>query len=544
MQEQGNAPDLVKLRHYLQSIGKLDEAGGSAYTASLTDGVLPSQIQYFTETLVRRCRARRYETAIKLAAEQVGKEPTDWIVQDLQNKLEADAPDPGGGFRFERVGGMEVKISSWLVRGLLETDSFSCLFGDPGAGKSFLAIELAACVATGTPFYGLQVKRPGPVLYLAGEGRTGLARRFRAWSIARGVPLADAPLFLNSGAVSLIDSASMVSVVKALKTLIKELDRIPALAILDTWSRVLGGDDSAPSDAAAGVAALDALRGRFDNFAVLVVHHEGHTKGRGRGWSGLRAAVDAEFRVERGKDDLLRLECTKSKDTRPVDPMAFQFAGVDLGITDEDGNPFASAVLNTVGWTPAPEVAAKKPPGKNQALALDILKRLEAGARKNRGGDGRVSLDWWKEECKKAGLDRTQFWYVKGGLEKGGIVQIKDGFVCCSGVGLGVGIRGLLYSPPNPTNAPTPVTPVGNSTFPTVSNASNGQPDTPDGIGPEEYRKCYDTAYSAFTAEGLPPDEADRRTREEIRKFVADYAPPGSGAAGSPPTTANEEIDF
>jgi hypothetical protein len=149
-------------------------------------------------------------------------------------------------------------------------------------------------------------------------------------------------------------------------------------------------------------------------------------------------------------------------------------------------------------------------------------------------------------------LDRTQFWYVKGGLEKNGIIQITDGFVRCSGVGLGVGIRGLLYSPPNPTNAPTPDTPVGNLTFSTVSNDSNGKPDIPDGIPPEEYRKCYDTAYSAFINEGLPPDEADQKAREEIRKFIADYVPPGSGAAvPSPvcteadrPITPDEEIDF
>jgi replicative DNA helicase len=133
MQEQGNAPDLVTLSHYLQSIRKLDETGGAAYIAALTNDVFPDQMQYFTETLVKRCRDRKYETAIKLAAENIGKEPTEWIVQDLQNKFEAQAPDPSGGFRFERVGGMEVKASSWLVRGLLETDSFSCLFGDPGA---------------------------------------------------------------------------------------------------------------------------------------------------------------------------------------------------------------------------------------------------------------------------------------------------------------------------------------------------------------------------------------------------------------------------
>jgi hypothetical protein len=187
-------------------------------------------------------------------------------------------------------------------------------------------------------------------------------------------------------------------------------------------------------------------------------------------------------------------------------------------------------------------------------LALDVLKRLESEARENRGEDGRVSLDWWRDECKAAGLDRTQFWYAKSGLGKSGIIQIKDGFVCCSGVGLGVGIRGLLYSPPNPTNAPTPITPVGNLTFPTVYNASNGQPDIPDGIAPEEYRECYNTAYSVFISDGLPPDEAGRKAQEEIRKFVAGYNPPGSGAVVSPPayteaeppplTAPDEEIDF
>jgi hypothetical protein len=158
------------------------------------------------------------------------------------------------------------------------------------------------------------------------------------------------------------------------------------------------------------VVALDALRGQFDNFAVLVVRHEGHTKGRGRRWSRLRAAVDAEFRAERGKDDLLRLECTKSKDTRPVDPMAFQFAGVDLGITDEDGNPLTSAVLNPVGCTPAPEAAGNKPAGKNQALALDILKRLETEAWNNRGmADGLLCLS---KTVYRMRIQRT--WHLAG----------------------------------------------------------------------------------------------------------------------------------
>jgi hypothetical protein len=258
----------------------------------------------------------------------------------------------------------------------------------------------------------------------------------------------------------------MLQVTQALERLILEIGRPPALAVLDTWSRVLGGDDSASSDAAAGVAALDNLRARFGNFATVVVHHEGHTKGRGRGWSGLRAAMDMEWRVERGADGVVRLECTKAKDIEPPQPMAFHFAPVDLEFNDEEGNAVTSAVLTPAAWTPAPEATVKKPFGKNQTLALDILKGLCTG-------NENITLDAWREACKTAGLDRSQFWYVKTGMEKRGLIQVDAGIVRCIGVGLGVGIRGLLYSPPNPSNASNACTPVGNLTIPTPSNASN-----------------------------------------------------------------------
>jgi replicative DNA helicase len=47
MKDQGNAPDIITLTHYLQSVGKLEEAGGPAYVAALTSDVFPSQIQVF-----------------------------------------------------------------------------------------------------------------------------------------------------------------------------------------------------------------------------------------------------------------------------------------------------------------------------------------------------------------------------------------------------------------------------------------------------------------------------------------------------------------
>jgi hypothetical protein len=87
----------------------------------------------------------------------------------------------------------------------------------------------------------------------------------------------------------------------------------------------------------------------------------------------LRAAVDLELRAVCGKDDVVRLECTKSKDTKPIDPMAFKFMTVELPIRNESGEPATSAVLNLSDWTPDPKSTKKERIGKNKAKVMDIL---------------------------------------------------------------------------------------------------------------------------------------------------------------------------
>ena len=53
------------------------------------------------------------------------------------------------------------------------------IFGQPASGKSFLAVDLAASIATGRAFQGLKTQK-GDVVYIAGEGYRGLKRRFTA----------------------------------------------------------------------------------------------------------------------------------------------------------------------------------------------------------------------------------------------------------------------------------------------------------------------------------------------------------------------------
>ncbi|HYW80506.1 MAG TPA: AAA family ATPase, partial [Thermoguttaceae bacterium] len=75
-----------------------------------------------------------------------------------------------------RADQLQMRPPEWLLRGVLERDTFALVFGDPGCGKSFLAIDWACRIATGTPWRGHAVQG-GPVVYIAGEGQQGFGRR-------------------------------------------------------------------------------------------------------------------------------------------------------------------------------------------------------------------------------------------------------------------------------------------------------------------------------------------------------------------------------
>jgi len=413
-------PNLALLKDHLTRIGKLKDAGGVSYLTELTSlpGTYASLIPHYADTLIKQAREKEIHRAILEAAEMVKTAPALLDVNGLINKL-AVKDTERASFRLTRIGKIDIKPPEWAVRHFLEKDSFCSIYGDSGAGKSFLAIELAACVATGTPFYCLPVKQ-GPVFYIAGEGNAGIARRLLAWSRMRGVSLERAQLYLSTGAVSLIEPLAMGAVNVAIEKLILKIGN-PALVIMDTWSRVLGGDDSSPQDAAAGVSVMDGLRARHGNFAAVVIHHCGNSeKNRSRGWSGLRAAVDMEYRAERGADGILRLECTKAKDSAPIESMAFQFTEVELPIRTDSGEFMTSAVLNRVEWEPAPKAGKETSGlGKNQVTALEALRGLS-------GVGETVTLDAWREACQKAGIDRRRFPEVKQSLQKSGDITINN----------------------------------------------------------------------------------------------------------------------
>ena len=68
----------------------------------------------------------------------------------------------------------------WLIRDLIPQGELAIIAGQWGAGKTFIGVDLAACVMLGLPFAGHEVVRSGAVLWLAAEGASEVEIRLKA----------------------------------------------------------------------------------------------------------------------------------------------------------------------------------------------------------------------------------------------------------------------------------------------------------------------------------------------------------------------------
>lgn len=176
-----------------------------------------------------------------------------------------------------------------LVEGVLDLNSTAMLYGETGAGKSFVALDWALCVASGQAWHDHVVAAPGKVLYVVGEGLSGTRARVLAWkrhhkrAALTGLAWADhAPNILTpAGRQELYGWVDTFQ---------------PVLIILDTLARhIAGGDENAFEIMSQAVEVLDTLR-LMTGGCALAVHHTGKdTHAGARGHSSLKGAMDTEI---------------------------------------------------------------------------------------------------------------------------------------------------------------------------------------------------------------------------------------------------------
>ena len=270
----------------------------------------------------------------------------------------------------------------WVIRNVAEEDSLICMFGPPKTGKSFVTIDMACCVATGTDWHEKKTKE-GLVLYLAAEGHRALSRRLLAWEQVNRTPLKNSKLHYSERGVQILDNLDaemMRNEALALQDTYKER---PKMIIIDTVARSFGpGSENSTEDMNRFIANCDRYIREEFRCAVMLVHHTGHNEGgRGRGSSVLPAALDAEYKVTKhdGIDNAnwsLDLEQTLIKDGRGMSPMRFSFSETEFHhLLDEEGQPTTSGALVPDIYV-APE--KQKALGPNQKIVLEALETVYA----------------------------------------------------------------------------------------------------------------------------------------------------------------------
>lgn len=362
------------------------------------------------------------DLTLSSAAESAQQAPT----QDAEEKA-------GPSFGYTLVGSMvdHLKPIDWQVKGFLEADSLGLIYGPPKSGKSFLAIDWACSIATGTEWNGRKVKQ-GAVFYLAGEGHNGLARRFASWQLAKGVTLKDAPLAVSNKAAPLTDRPAAAAVLESIQHLADTTGQAPAVIVVDTLARNFGGDENATEEMSRFIQHLDEIRANWQ-CTVLVVHHTGKDKTRGaRGNTALTGAIDAGYMIDRDELGNVALEPTEMKDAELPAPLTFNLEGVKLPMVDEDGNDVYGAHLAPMDRDYQPPQRGRAGRGKNQTQALAKLAALTRDHQDRLANDdrdpceARVTIADWRHACLDNGMKPPRFSEARKGLEDAGLVEVTE----------------------------------------------------------------------------------------------------------------------
>ena len=209
---------------------------------------------------------------------------------------------------------------SWLITGLWSEQAVGIVGGEPKCCKSFLALDLAVAVASGTPcLRRFAVSRAGRVLLFAAEDALHIVRRrLEGIATAAGVALADLDIQVITSATVRLDLDA------DRKNLAETVARLqPRLLILDPFVRLHRIDENASGEVAPLLAYLRELQRRH-GMAVLVVHHarKGGSARAGqalRGSSEFHAWGDSNLYLRRDADTLtLTVEHRAAPSPRPI----------------------------------------------------------------------------------------------------------------------------------------------------------------------------------------------------------------------------------
>lgn len=218
------------------------------------------------------------------------------------------SPHPADELPVAQAGALPAQPpdKAWLVRHLWSHLAVGLISGHPKVGKSWLGLDLAVSVASGTDCLGaFPVDAPGPVLiYLAEDPLPRVRERIASLCALRHLPLDKLPLHVITAATLRLDDPGDRDRLTATVTRLA-----PRLLLLDPLVRLHSGDEN---DARYIAQLLGFLRtlSRQHELAIAVVHHMSKKSRRHlgqslRGSSDLWAWTDSAAYLTRARDQIL-----------------------------------------------------------------------------------------------------------------------------------------------------------------------------------------------------------------------------------------------
>ena len=209
-----------------------------------------------------------------------------------------------------RVGEIQSQENAqrWLVEGLWGASSVGVIGGAPKCAKTWLGLDMALSVATGTACLGkYAVPEPGPALiYLAEDALLVVRERVAGMARHRGLDLAGVEVHVITAPVLRLDRgpdrARLWEATKRLR---------PRLLVLDPLVRLHGIDENHAGEVAELLAYFRSLQRQLD-LSVLLVHHTrknaagGAAAGQGlRGSGDIHAFGDSNLYLRRSREHLM-----------------------------------------------------------------------------------------------------------------------------------------------------------------------------------------------------------------------------------------------
>ncbi len=260
----------------------------------------------------------------------------------------------------------------WLIEDVLVENSLAVLYGLWGSYKSFVALDWALSLATGTAWLGKAAEKVD-VLYICAEGTGGLKNRIAAWKQHRGIDGSIEGIRIVPQAINLMDHASAERLVLSAIEVQQASGFAPKLVICDTLARSMaGGDENTMKDMAVVIANADLIRQKLGGATFLPIHHSGKDQTLGmRGSSGLPSAADTSLRLTR-TDPNVEMLCEKQKDGEAGWTLHMKVERVSLPAKEGSLKPRSSLVM--IAGQPSEAKAPKKQ--GDAGIGLNVLADL------------------------------------------------------------------------------------------------------------------------------------------------------------------------